>query len=74
MSAARAGTPPLLELVEAAPPNLIFTAANALGPAVCRDIIERFEAAPDEQYPGRVGQRAGPDPSVKRSTDLVVSG
>jgi len=37
-------------------------------------MIERFEAAEDEQYAGRIGQLAERDGRVKRSTDLVVSG
>lgn len=37
-------------------------------------MIERFEQSPDEQYSGRTGQLAQQDLSVKRSTDLVISG
>ena len=37
-------------------------------------MIRRFEASADEQYPGRIGQTIQEDQSIKRSTDLVVSG
>jgi hypothetical protein len=37
-------------------------------------MVQRFEAAVDEQYQGQVGQTVSKDRSVKRSTDLVVSG
>ena len=41
---------------------------------ICREMIERFERHAEEQYPGRIGQTAAFDDSIKRSTDLVMSG
>ena len=41
---------------------------------LCDNMVERFEAATDEQYIGRIGQLAEEDRSIKKSTDLVVSG
>ena len=37
-------------------------------------MIDRFERCSDDQYPGRIGQTAQYDDSIKRSTDLVMSG
>jgi hypothetical protein len=62
------------ELQEHSPGSFIFEVQNALDGSFCEDLIARFEAADKEQYPGRVGQMASADPSVKRSTDLVLSG
>ena len=59
---------------EVAPGSHIYVADNALDAAVCANIIERFEAATDEQYQGRVGQTESENLQVKRSTDLGVSG
>ena len=65
---------PLRTLHEVAPGSFIFEQHGALRPELCRQMIERFEAAEDEQYAGRIGQLAERDGRVKRSTDLVVSG
>jgi hypothetical protein len=67
------GAPPLT-LRELAPGSFIYEHRRALDAAFCRDAIARFEAATGEQYPGRIGQQAIEDRSIKRSTDLVVSG
>ncbi len=61
-------------LREVRPLSFIFEQRGALAPAVCREAIRRFEAHPDEQYEGRIGQIPLQDRSIKRSTDLVVSG
>ena len=63
-----------LQLGEVKPQSFIYEACDALDTSVCRDIVQRFEAAVDEHYQGHVGQTASRDRSVKRSTDLVVSG
>ena len=63
-----------MHLVEQKPLSFVYTAEGALPEAFCADVVRRFEAAVDEQYPGRVGQTRASDRSVKRSTDLVVSG
>ncbi len=67
-------TTPLRTLVEVQPNTFIFEKHNALSPALCQTAIERFEARTDEQYEGRIGQLAEKDRSIKKSTDLVVSG
>ena len=62
------------DLREAAPGSFIFEVPGALPGDVCREMVRRFEACGPEQYPGRVGHHAALDTSVKRSTDLVMSG
>ena len=52
----------------------IYAVQNALPPALCADMISRFESAADEQYQGRVGQTVHENLEIKRSTDLVLSG
>lgn len=59
---------------EVKPHSFIFEIEGALTPDICRDMIRRFEAAGDEQYPGRIGQLQQLDHAIKKSTDLVVSG
>lgn len=59
---------------EVKPSSQIYAANNALEPLLCSNIIDRFEAATDEQYQGRVGQTEDENLQVKKSTDLVISG
>jgi len=59
---------------EILPNSFIYEVDNALPPEVCREMIRRFEEKQDQQYLGRIGQMADEDRSIKRSTDLVVSG
>ena len=59
---------------EIKPGSFIFEMQSALALDICREMIERFERCGDEQYPGRIGQTAQHDDSIKRSTDLVLSG
>ena len=72
-------TPPLntqvkpYVLQEVKPLSFIFEIARALNPDICHEIITRFEANPDQQYQGRIGQQATQDQSVKRTTDLAAS-
>lgn len=63
----------MTEILEIKPGSFIFEKKNALPGDVCHEIIERFEANPDDQYLGRIGQQASEDTDIKRSTDLVVS-
>jgi hypothetical protein len=64
----------LRSIVEVKPNSFVFEKRNALSADLCHRAIERFEAHEDEQYEGRIGQLAERDRSVKKSTDLVVSG
>ena len=63
----------MTEILEIKPGSFIFEKKNALPGDVCHEIIERFEANPDDQYLGRIGQQDSEDTDIKRSTDLVVS-
>lgn len=68
-------TRPVLQSIrEIKPHSFIFEKQQALPEFLCRDMIQRFEAHQDEQYAGRIGQTAYQDSSIKKSTDLVVSG
>lgn len=64
---------PARTLREVRPGSFIFERPQALPPAFCDEVIARFEANPAQQYAGRVGQLREETPSVKRTTDLVVS-
>ena len=59
---------------EIVPGCFVFEQKNALPKDVCAEIIQRFEASTADQYHGRIGQQAEQDSTVKKSTDLVVSG
>ena len=61
-------------IIEQKPGSFIFTQPRALPLDICAEMIDRFERHADEQYPGRIGQNRQQDSSVKRSTDLVISG
>lgn len=54
--------------------SFIYELADALDQGFCREIIERFEADRDEHQVGRMGPGAEIDESIKRSTDLPISG
>ena len=69
--ATRAG---LRSIREVKPHCFIFEQLNALPARICEQMIERFEIAKNEQYQGRVGQLITKDRSIKKSTDLVISG
>jgi hypothetical protein len=62
------------KIEEVKPHTFIFEIGNALPSEICREIIRRFEEKTDQQYEGRIGQLQEKDSSIKRSTDLVVSG
>ena len=54
--------------------SFIYEIRNGLTAEICNEMIARFEQHSEDQYPGRIGQLATEDSSIKRSTDLVVSG
>jgi hypothetical protein len=66
--------PTLSTIVEVRENSFIFEKHGALPLDICAEMIRRFEEHRDEQYAGRLGQQAGRDRSIKKSTDLVVSG
>ena len=64
----------LVTIQEVKQNSFIFEKKNALATEFCQDAIQRFESHPQDQYQGRIGQMADQDSSIKKSTDLVVSG
>lgn len=68
------GLPPLRTLRELKPGSFVFAKPRALPPTVCAEAIARFEAHPEQQHEGRIGQLRRHDRAVKRTTDLVISG
>ena len=61
-------------IIEIRPGSFVFEQHDALPTDVCAEMIRRFEENTAEQYPGRIGQTHELDQSIKRSTDLVISG
>ena len=66
--------PRLATITEVKENTFIFEKKQALAKEFCNDVIARFEHHEEDQYQGRIGQLADEDNSIKRSTDLVVSG
>jgi len=67
------GIAPLRTIREVQPRSFIFERPQALPAVFCEEVIRRFEAHPEHQYRGRIGQTKHQDRAVKRTTDLVVS-
>ncbi|MDH5182060.1 MAG: 2OG-Fe(II) oxygenase [Gammaproteobacteria bacterium] len=65
---------PLTSIRELKPNTFIFEKKNALPAEACVEMIRRFEEHTDEQYEGRIGQTVDKNASIKKTTDLVVSG
>jgi hypothetical protein len=61
-------------LTEIKPNTHIYEQREALDSDFCAQLIDRFEDAPEEHYPGRVGQHIEENLSIKQSTDMVISG
>jgi len=59
---------------EVKPLSFIYEIPSALARDVCREMIRRFEANRDQQYAGRLGAAQQEDASIKKSTDLRISG
>ena len=59
---------------ELKPGSFVYEITHALPRSVCDDMIHRFEANPEQQTPGRLGQQQEQHASIKRSTDLPISG
>lgn len=64
----------LTSIRELKPHSFIFEKNDALPAFLCDDMVSRFEQAKEEQYKGRIGQTFEESFSIKKSTDLVVSG
>jgi hypothetical protein len=59
---------------EVKPLSFIYEINNALPGELCRDMIRRFEANTEQQYAGRIGQGQAEESSIKKTTDLRISG
>ena len=59
---------------ELQPGSFIYTLPNALDADFCRQVIERFESAADLHREGAMGPGATVNESIKRSTDLRITG
>ena len=59
---------------ELKPNSFIYAFDQALPDFLCDNMVERFEQHTDEQYEGRVGADVSENASLKKTTDLVVSG
>lgn len=64
---------PFSNIREVKPLSFIFERSQALPGMFCEEVIRRFEASPDYQHPGQIGQTHDNDRSIKQTTDLVVS-
>lgn len=58
---------------EVKPNSFIYERANTLPADWCAEMIRRFEASPEQQRKGVIGQGGGLDSEIKRTMDLVVS-
>ena len=63
-----------LHIHEIKPSSFIYEEKRALTSEVCRDMIRRFETNKEQQYEGRIGQNQSRKATIKRSTDLGISG
>lgn len=59
---------------EVKPGSFIFQVPNALPAEVCNEMVSRFESSTEQQMPGRIGQQGNKDSSVKKTTDIPISG
>ncbi len=64
----------LKTLHEIIPNTFIFEKNDALPANICDEMVRRFETSEEDQYPGRIGQTVSSNKSIKKTTDLVVSG
>ena len=64
---------PLSTIREVKPNTFIFERKGALPPSFCEEVIRRFEAHPEQQRKGVIGQTGEEHNSIKRTMDLVVS-
>jgi hypothetical protein len=58
---------------EVKPHTFIYERPSTIPADWCEEMVRRFEANPEQQNKGRIGQLQGLDSDIKRSMDLVVS-
>ncbi len=59
---------------EVKPLSFIYEIPNALAADVCREMIRRFEGKTEQQNVGRIGGEQAEESSVKKTTDIFISG
>jgi len=64
---------PLATIREVKPDTFIFERPGALPPSFCAEVINRFEASPQQQHKGVIGQTGAEHGGIKQTMDLVVS-
>jgi len=64
---------PLSSIREVKPGTFIFERPGALPPSFCEEVINRFEANPQQQHKGVIGQTGEAHGNIKQTMDLVVS-
>jgi predicted 2-oxoglutarate/Fe(II)-dependent dioxygenase YbiX len=64
---------PLQTIREVKPGSFIYERPHALPDAFCDEVVRRFEAQPEQQRAGVIGQTGLQQEGIKRTTDLVVS-
>lgn len=68
------GHTPVKTMREVKPLSFIYEIPQVLSVDTCRDMIRRFEEHPEQQYAGRIGQQGVEQESIKKTTDLRISG
>lgn len=64
----------LKSIREVKPGSFIFEKQEALPGFLCDNMVERFEANEADQYQGRSGSAQNLNASLKKTTDIIVSG
>lgn len=54
--------------------SFIYQSTGALPGFLCDDMVERFEQSPQHHYQGKVGATLNDNASLKKTTDLAVTG
>jgi len=62
------------DIKEVKPLSFIYEVQQALPVEACVRMVDMFEANADQHYQGRMGQGEDLEQSIKRSTDLRISG
>jgi Rps23 Pro-64 3,4-dihydroxylase Tpa1-like proline 4-hydroxylase len=64
----------LYPIQEVAPGSFIYVVDDAISRKDCAAMLDKFEANPEQQYVGRIGESRQIAEQVKKSTDLRISG
>jgi predicted 2-oxoglutarate/Fe(II)-dependent dioxygenase YbiX len=59
---------------EIKPGSFIFEYTKALPDFLCDDMVARFEANVEDQYKGRAGDKMNENSSLKKTTDIAITG